>query len=349
MPAWRTISWSGRAQARSSETSSADGKQIAGGYGLYRRHCLHCHGVSGRATARRRRSSTRLPRDYRRGMFKFTSTPNGAQPHRDDLSRTVRNGLHGTSMPAFEALLLGRRDRAGGRLRDLPEHSRRDRAGADRRGSDLRRERCRKPCRRRRPGRWRRASSTSGRRPRRRSSTRRSPHPAHAARASFAAANCSWARPRSQAGVHRLPRRRRPVGDGPSFVPQEVFNHVVFGGNPASGTSGIKASSTTRRRISGPEARRVGQPAPPGQPEPGGLQGGAAAARHLLADRQGDHRGPDAVALPGLINEQQIWDLVNFVLGSCPTSPSCSRMRRPPPCPSGRPHDGRPRRLDRTD
>src|SRR5262249_28075014 len=45
------------------------------------------------------------PRDYRRGIFKFTSTPNGYQPARADLVKTVRYGLHGTSMPAFEALM----------------------------------------------------------------------------------------------------------------------------------------------------------------------------------------------------------------------------------------------------
>ena len=32
------------------------------------------------ATARPRRSSTRCPRDYRKGIFKFTSTPSGADP-----------------------------------------------------------------------------------------------------------------------------------------------------------------------------------------------------------------------------------------------------------------------------
>ena len=107
--------------------------QITGGYGLYRRNCLHCHGVSGAGDGpTARRSSIPTPRDYRKGIFKFTSTPNGARPHRDDLRRTITNGLHGTSMPAFESLLTDGRDRAGHRLRDLPEHARRDRAGADR-------------------------------------------------------------------------------------------------------------------------------------------------------------------------------------------------------------------------
>ena len=82
-----------------------DGKPIAGGYGLYRRNCLHCHGVSGAGDGPTAAFLYPIPRDYRKGMFKFTSTPNGARPHRDDLSRTITNGLHGTSMPAFEALM----------------------------------------------------------------------------------------------------------------------------------------------------------------------------------------------------------------------------------------------------
>lgn len=77
----------------------------AGGFALYRRHCLHCHGLSGAGDGPTAPFVFPPPRDFRRGLYKFTSTPNGARPDRDDLRRTVRDGLHGTSMPAFEALL----------------------------------------------------------------------------------------------------------------------------------------------------------------------------------------------------------------------------------------------------
>jgi mono/diheme cytochrome c family protein len=76
-----------------------------GGYALYRLHCLHCHGVSGAGNGPTADFLYPRPRDYRPGKFKFTSTPNGAKPVRDDLRRTIRDGLHGTSMPAFEALM----------------------------------------------------------------------------------------------------------------------------------------------------------------------------------------------------------------------------------------------------
>ena len=77
--------------------------QQAGGYSLYRTHCLHCHGVSGAGDGPTSAFLFPRPRDYRKGLFKFTSTPTGAKPTRDDLRKTLLNGLHGTSMPAFEA------------------------------------------------------------------------------------------------------------------------------------------------------------------------------------------------------------------------------------------------------
>ena len=46
------------------------------------------------------------PRDYRPGIYKFTSTnPVNAKPTRADLRKTIRYGLHGTSMPGFEATM----------------------------------------------------------------------------------------------------------------------------------------------------------------------------------------------------------------------------------------------------
>src|SRR3954453_7448940 len=80
-------------------------KRITGGYGIYRRQCLHCHGVTGAGDGPTSAFLYPTPRDYRKGIFKFTSTRTLAKPTREDLRRTIRNGLHGTSMPAFEALL----------------------------------------------------------------------------------------------------------------------------------------------------------------------------------------------------------------------------------------------------
>jgi mono/diheme cytochrome c family protein len=82
-----------------------DGKvEIAeGGQALYRRHCLHCHGVTGDGAGPTATFLFPRPRDYRKGLFKFTSTETGAKPTRADLKKTLLHGLAGTSMPAFEA------------------------------------------------------------------------------------------------------------------------------------------------------------------------------------------------------------------------------------------------------
>jgi mono/diheme cytochrome c family protein len=78
--------------------------RLDGGYSLYRQHCLHCHGVSGDGMGPTATYLWPRPRDYRRGVYKFTST-NSNKPSREDLRRIILHGVHGTSMPAFEALM----------------------------------------------------------------------------------------------------------------------------------------------------------------------------------------------------------------------------------------------------
>lgn len=95
-----------QAIARVDDPSKPPVKEIMrGGFALYREHCLHCHGVSGAGDGPTAPFLYPRPRDYRKGLFKFTSTNTGAKPTRDDLEKTLRYGLHGTSMPAFDASL----------------------------------------------------------------------------------------------------------------------------------------------------------------------------------------------------------------------------------------------------
>ena len=72
--------------------------------GLYRQHCAHCHGISGDGLGPTAGFLTPYPRDYRQGMFKFTSTGDGAKPTMEDLKRTISQGIAGTAMPAFSLL-----------------------------------------------------------------------------------------------------------------------------------------------------------------------------------------------------------------------------------------------------
>src|SRR6202040_1877296 len=61
---------------------------LADGAMLYRRHCLHCHGLSGDGRGHTAPWINPHPRDFRQGIFKFTSSSQsqGSQrkPRRED-------------------------------------------------------------------------------------------------------------------------------------------------------------------------------------------------------------------------------------------------------------------------
>ncbi len=82
----------------------AEQRQLEWGASIYLERCQHCHGVTGDGNGPAAGFLTPRPRDYRKGIFKFTSTPYGAKPRREDLLRTVRRGVIGTSMPSFNLL-----------------------------------------------------------------------------------------------------------------------------------------------------------------------------------------------------------------------------------------------------
>jgi mono/diheme cytochrome c family protein len=87
--------------------------------GLYRRHCVHCHGITGDGMGPTAFFLNPYPRDFRRGWFKFKSTELKAKPttvstfeiedgnvHEipNDLKRVLIEGIPGTAMPSFRTL-----------------------------------------------------------------------------------------------------------------------------------------------------------------------------------------------------------------------------------------------------
>ena len=72
--------------------------------GLFRKHCVACHGISGDGAGPNAAALLPYPRDYRPGVFKYTSTAGGGKPVREDLLRTLRTGIPGTAMPSFDKL-----------------------------------------------------------------------------------------------------------------------------------------------------------------------------------------------------------------------------------------------------
>jgi len=71
---------------------------------VYERYCIQCHGARGDGAGEVARWSQPKPRDFRQGVFKFSSTRYGSLPTTADLDRVIQDGLYGTRMPPFAAL-----------------------------------------------------------------------------------------------------------------------------------------------------------------------------------------------------------------------------------------------------
>lgn len=73
-------------------------------YGLYREHCVDCHGLTGDGLGPASRLLNPYPRDFRLGKIKYKRTPHGKKPTRDDLRWILQHGIVGTGMPSFRLL-----------------------------------------------------------------------------------------------------------------------------------------------------------------------------------------------------------------------------------------------------
>ena len=75
------------------------------GKNVYDAHCVECHGDMGRGDGPSAALVTPRPRDFTSGKYKIRSTESGSVPTDDDLIQSVRQGLYGTSMPAWARIL----------------------------------------------------------------------------------------------------------------------------------------------------------------------------------------------------------------------------------------------------
>jgi mono/diheme cytochrome c family protein len=74
-------------------------------FGLYRRHCSLCHGITGNGVGPAGAFLNPYARDFRRGLFKYKSTAGPMTPPTDeDLRSLLVRGMPGTSMPSFHLL-----------------------------------------------------------------------------------------------------------------------------------------------------------------------------------------------------------------------------------------------------
>lgn len=95
------------AQNRLSGDIADANAHLTQGEGLYRQHCVHCHGINGDGKGPTAAFLNPYPRDFTLGKFKFNSTAIGQPSTHEDLHRILVNGINGTAMPSFALLEKG--------------------------------------------------------------------------------------------------------------------------------------------------------------------------------------------------------------------------------------------------
>lgn len=294
-----------------------------GGYGLYRQHCLHCHGVSGAGDGPTSTFLFPRPRDYRRGVFKFTSTPTGIKPTRADLRRTLVHGLDGTSMPAFEALMTEAEIeqvidymtflsmRGETELALIDEASAAGELPAEvvteLSGSVL--------------NKWKSAEEQavnppSAKAPSTRASVLRG-------RDVFLGRNATGNKAACADCHGRLGK-----GDGASFVALDVFNDVVFGGDPSTMPDRVAAYDEKTRGLWKNSLDDWGDPLRPANLARGVYKGGRRPIDLYWRLAHGINGAKMPAHVPSL-ETGRIWDLVDFVL-ALPDDPGLLEGLAPP-------------------
>jgi mono/diheme cytochrome c family protein len=327
---------------------------VEGGFALYRKHCLHCHGVSGDGNGPTSAFLWPRPRDYRKGVYKFTSTT-GQKPTRDDLKRIVLNGVGNSSMPSFEALMtkgeiqqvidyvifLSVRGETERRL--ILEASTEDEPKDEKAASEINKAKAEELA----LGvfdAWKNAETEVLNPPIPRTTS--TPESIIRGKTLF----LGLGTPKLEcAGCHGP----KGLGNGPSFVPGEMFREVVFGGDPALQderlTKYLEADSERALEDAEPELAKI---ASPGEREdrakkikearissvkllwtggslddwgnplrPANINNGTSTmykgGRRPLDIYWRIAKGINGAKMPAhaqLLKPEQIWDLVNFVL-----------------------------------
>lgn len=85
-------------------------QQVGHNEGLFRQHCVRCHGVTGDGRGPAAFYQNPYPRDFRRGTFKWKRTYRGQPPTREDLHAVLKRGVPGSAMPSFALLQKEERD-----------------------------------------------------------------------------------------------------------------------------------------------------------------------------------------------------------------------------------------------
>src|SRR6476469_2127459 len=78
--------------------------QPTNGKTLYDKHCAECHGLTGKGDGPAAGYLVPRPRDFTTGKYKLRTPETGNVPTDDDLIQSVRQGMYGTAMPAWDRI-----------------------------------------------------------------------------------------------------------------------------------------------------------------------------------------------------------------------------------------------------
>lgn len=96
--------WFGQRSASLAHSGVVEIGRLAAGREVYDAQCVGCHGANGDGAGPAATLLAPRPRNFRKGVFKFTSVESGGRPLRRDLQRTITYGLAGSAMPDFRLL-----------------------------------------------------------------------------------------------------------------------------------------------------------------------------------------------------------------------------------------------------
>jgi len=71
----------------------------------YFKFCVHCHGKKGKGHGRASKYLLPQPRELSQGIYKFHTTQTNTLPLDEDIVRTIKDGVPGTAMPAWDSIL----------------------------------------------------------------------------------------------------------------------------------------------------------------------------------------------------------------------------------------------------
>jgi DMSO reductase family type II enzyme heme b subunit len=98
---------------RPREVAAQAGGDAGRGKPLYEQKCALCHGTAGKGDGPGAERMLPRPRDFTAGKYKIRTTPSGQLPTDEDLARVIREGMPGTTMPAWGEAIKDARDVQG--------------------------------------------------------------------------------------------------------------------------------------------------------------------------------------------------------------------------------------------